>query len=234
MYHSFGIYAIVNKVNGMAYVGQTSDSFGSRRDCHFASLRGGYGVNNLIQEDWDKYGGDNFEFVILKKCSDEDDLDKLEREFIARQRLSGCYNIGDGGAEAPNTGKHLSEETKKKIGIKNAVNGLGRKATDETKARMSEAQAKRWSGIDECKRKEITSRMSDATRGKKWDDEKKSEYSKSQWERPHAAKIDADTVRRIRQMYDDGLGSIADIARCFNMNKCTVGAIIRFERWKHI
>ena len=144
MYHSFGIYAIVNKVNGMAYVGQTSDCFGDRRDCHFASLRGGYGVNHLIQEDWDKYGGDNFEFVILKKCSDEDDLDKLEREFIERQRLSGCYNIGNGGAEAPNTGKHLSEETKKKIGIKNAVNGLGRKATDETKARMSESQAKRW------------------------------------------------------------------------------------------
>ena len=41
-----------------------------------------------------------------------------------------------------NLGKHLSEETKRKIGDRKRINMTGRKATIETKKKMSEVSKK--------------------------------------------------------------------------------------------
>ena len=61
----------MNSQNGKIYVGKTINNFGDRRDCHFASYDGGYGCNPELQREWDQYGRDAFEFVVLEECSSE-------------------------------------------------------------------------------------------------------------------------------------------------------------------
>ena len=39
-------------------------NFGDRKDCHFASLRGGYHINPHLQKSFNKYGEDNFVYCI--------------------------------------------------------------------------------------------------------------------------------------------------------------------------
>lgn len=59
-------------------------NFGDRRDCHFASLRGGYHINPHLQKSFDKYGEDNFEFIILHNClnnEDSDQVNELEKKI---------------------------------------------------------------------------------------------------------------------------------------------------------
>lgn len=52
-------------------------NFGDRRDCHFASLRGGYHINPHLQRSFDKYGEDNFEFIVLHNCQNNEDSDQV-------------------------------------------------------------------------------------------------------------------------------------------------------------
>lgn len=68
---------------------------------------------------------------ILEDCSN---INEKEIEYIKEYKDLGiCYNISDGGDGGSNLGKHLSEETKRKIGDKNRINMTGRTASDETK-----------------------------------------------------------------------------------------------------
>lgn len=119
-------------------------NFGDRKDCHFASLRGGYHINPHLQKSFNKYGEDNFEFIVLYQCNNNEDsnmVNELEKKYIKLYKDKKlAYNIGDGGDGGHNLGKHLSEETKRKIGDKNRINMTGRKATIETKKKMSESQ----------------------------------------------------------------------------------------------
>lgn len=112
-------------------------NFGDRKDCHFASLRGGYHINPHLQKSFNKYGEDNFEFIVLYQCNNNEDsnmVNELEKKYIKLYKDKElAYNIGDGGDGGHNLGKHLSEETKRKIGDKNRINMTGRKATIETK-----------------------------------------------------------------------------------------------------
>lgn len=65
-----GIYTITNKVNGKIYVGFTNN-FISRKQTHFANLRHNSHDNNYLQNAWNKYGEEAFEFEILEECSEE-------------------------------------------------------------------------------------------------------------------------------------------------------------------
>lgn len=235
LYKTFGIYGIRNKVNGMTYVGQTSVSFGDRRDCHYASLRGGYGANPLLQADWDTYGEDAFEFIVLQCCSDVHSLDNLERLHIAEYKSKClCYNIGDGGSESPWKGKHLSDDTKRKIGEKNRVNMTGRKASSATKKKMGESQKRRWDNATEEERAEIVRRLREGAANVEWSDDRRRQYAESQREHPHGATHSADEIRRMRQMYEDGLGDEHDIASMFNVTVNYARSIIKYQRWKSI
>lgn len=91
-------------------------NFGDRKDCHFASLRGGYHINPHLQKSFNKYGEDNFEFIVLYQCNNNEDsnmVNELEKKYIKLYKDKKlAYNIGDGGDGGHNLGKHLSEESK--------------------------------------------------------------------------------------------------------------------------
>lgn len=61
-----GVYAIVNKVTGCMYIGQTSFRFSERWANHCVGLRQGKHGNAALQRDWNTYGADAFEFRILE------------------------------------------------------------------------------------------------------------------------------------------------------------------------
>ena len=65
------VYCIKNLVNNKVYIGETIKGK-LRWKKHLTDLRGNYHKNKLIQEDFDKYGEEAFEWTILKEFEDED------------------------------------------------------------------------------------------------------------------------------------------------------------------
>lgn len=54
--------------------------------------------NKHLQNSYNKYGSDNFEFSIVETCTDLNDLCRLEQKYIQEYRNKcGCYNILAGG-----------------------------------------------------------------------------------------------------------------------------------------
>lgn len=97
-------------------------SFGDRWDCHKGMLRGGYHENPHLQNAWNKYGEENFEFIVIRDLTSStvDVINEAEIELIKYYKNLGLsYNIHDGGDGGLFLGKHLSDETKRKIGEKN-------------------------------------------------------------------------------------------------------------------
>ncbi len=237
LYKEYGIYGIINIHTNMIYVGKTTMNFGDRRDSHFACLRNGYHGNKYLQQDFNKWGEDNFKFIILHKCENEnlEEVNDLERKYIKQYKdLNLAYNLADGGDECYFKGKHLSEETKRKIGQKNKINMTGRKASDETRRKMSETQKKRYAQWTDEQRKEWGSLIGARTKGTKWNDEQRKHFSEIQATSPNSAKYTPDFIRSIRKMYEEENYSITEIAQKVNIPRGTVYGIVTYRRWAHI
>jgi len=91
-----GIYKITNKVNGKVYIGQTYD-MNYRWTHHKSDLNHNRHHNIHLQNAWNIYGQNNFDFAILEKCS-VDQLDAKEQFWI--KQYDSCakgYNLDCGG-----------------------------------------------------------------------------------------------------------------------------------------
>jgi len=82
------VYQIKNKINGKSYIGQhSSDELGSY-----------YGSGKLIKKAIQKYGVENFERIILEKCSSKEELNEREKYWIRKNNtISNGYNLTEGG-----------------------------------------------------------------------------------------------------------------------------------------
>ena len=90
------IYQIKNKETGKTYIGATT-AFLRRRGEHKSTLRRGIHKNQALQEDYNKYGLDVFEFQMIEEHSCDTDfeiLEKIEEETIKRLLSEGkeLYN----------------------------------------------------------------------------------------------------------------------------------------------
>lgn len=115
-----------------------------------------------------------------------------------------------------NLGKHLSAETKKKIGEKNRINMTGRKASEETKKKMPESHK----GI---------------LAGRKQTDEAKeiNSLSHQKYAEEHPKKLTVEDVIAIRAAHNNG-ESCASIARRYNVSPQCINDICNYKRWKQI
>lgn len=75
-----GVYLIRNKFDSKEYVGSTNNLLRRERE-HFSDLRCNSHPNPILQNSYNKYGLENFEFIILKETSLEE-ARKLEQEYI--------------------------------------------------------------------------------------------------------------------------------------------------------
>lgn len=120
------VYKITNTVNNKFYFGLSAYPT-ARWSTHKRRARDGY-VSKLCAA-MRKHGLDSFTFEIIHWCDSREDANELEHFVIeeCNARTYG-YNIREGGDSGS-----LSEESKIKIGLR----GLGRKVTDETRAKIS-------------------------------------------------------------------------------------------------
>lgn len=235
IYNEIGIYGIQNKVNNNIYVGKTKMDFGDRWDSHRTLLRENKHFNRHLQNAWNKYGEDNFEFKILYKANINEDLDLLEKEYIAKYKNDGIsYNISIGGDGGTNLGKHLSKETKKKIGNKNRKHMLGKKMSKETKEKMSLSQKERYKKMTLQEKEEYSKNISEYASGYQWNETSKSNFAKKQQINPNGAKYDVKTVRLIRNLHEFNNMTYTEISNLLNIKRPTVYLIATYRRWKNV
>ena len=121
------IYCITCLLNGMKYVGQTTQPLGRRIDQH---KRGDQYIDHAIR----KYGLENFKVEVLEKCTSREQLNEREIFWIAELKCMSPngYNLREGGAEY----WHHEAETR----AKQSVARKGKKRPAEVVARYSAAQ----------------------------------------------------------------------------------------------
>lgn len=117
--HICGIYYIKNTLNNNMYIGQ-SVNIRTRFSAHKSSLKNNKHYNEKLQEDFNKYGMNIFEFGVLEECKRES-LDEKEQYYIKKYNtVESGYNNASGGLK----GFKSSEETKLKVSLHHAdVNG---------------------------------------------------------------------------------------------------------------
>jgi group I intron endonuclease len=86
-----GIYYIINKINNKKYVGSTTESFSRRLGHHRHVLNNNTHRNRHLQNAWNKYGEDNFEFKIIEKISEN--ILNVEQIHINKFDFNKLYNI---------------------------------------------------------------------------------------------------------------------------------------------
>lgn len=87
-----GVYKIQNLVNGKYYIGSTVDSFNKRLNHHYHALIRGNHKNEHLQNAWNKYGENSFEFIILEVCELEQ-VREREQYYIDQIPENLRYNI---------------------------------------------------------------------------------------------------------------------------------------------
>lgn len=128
-----GIYCIENKLDHKKYIGQSID-VADRWQRHIRHLNNHCHHNELLQQAWNEYGFENFDFYVLQVCTDSE-LDSLEKRYICMydsMNHDKGYNLASGGKR----NFSVSDSTKQKIG----KTSRGRKFSDEVKKRMSETR----------------------------------------------------------------------------------------------
>lgn len=141
-----GVYKITNLVNGKVYIG-ASKNIEKRWSAH----RNGH---TPIADDLKTFGLENFKFEVLLECP-EDMLCQWERDMICLYDADDPKKGYNSPKDSPYSlkraevlkGRHLSEETKRKM----SETHKGKSLSDEAKRKLSEALKGRSS-----KRKGIT------------------------------------------------------------------------------
>lgn len=92
------IYKIENLINHKSYIGQTID-YKRRKQTHIRELRKNEHYNKHLQDAWNKYGEENFDFISWKfENITQKELNNLEKEYIQKyDSLKSGYNLIPGG-----------------------------------------------------------------------------------------------------------------------------------------
>ena len=158
---SAAIYQIKNLQNGRVYVG-SSVNLKKRWKEHRNDLKKGSHHSQKLQNAWNKYGEESFEFSILEAVFDKTKLLEQEQHWIdllcATSRVN--YNIST-VAGSPMAGRSPSPETRVKLAeaMRGNKHGIGHKWTDEQRAHMSASRT------GQKRTPEQRARMSEAQRG---------------------------------------------------------------------
>jgi len=140
---AIGIYKIINLKNQKVYIGQTKEGFQKRYWHHVWKLSQNTHDNRHLQNSWNKYGEENFEFQVIEVLN-ESMIDSRERYWIQFYRNQNiCYNIQSGGQERSLVSYH-SAESRKKVGEMNRKRLTGSKLPESTRRKMSESRTGRY------------------------------------------------------------------------------------------
>lgn len=86
-----GVYKIKNKVTGKVYIGQSSQL--QKRKAQYFGKLSGY-INKELKADMEFYGKDKFSFTVLKVMPNSSQQDRLNMEYIFKQKEKAeLYNV---------------------------------------------------------------------------------------------------------------------------------------------
>jgi group I intron endonuclease len=120
-----GIYEIRNRENDKIYIG-SSNNITKRWEQHICNLTYKIHHSYKLQQDWNKYGFDNFEFRIIELVKDKKDLLKIEQKWIDALDIEESYNVMSytnykgisvpiGFIEAASYSESISQDIKNKL-----------------------------------------------------------------------------------------------------------------------
>lgn len=221
-----GIYSIHCIENDKYYIGQTIDSFENRWWSSQSSLRGGYYHLKELQEDWDKYGESSFDFEIIHILKEGENIDDLEVHYIELYKNNHqCYNISLGGqGKGYPLGITRSEEFKKSIGEKNRINGIGRKASSETKEKMSKSH------IGKILTKEQSLEISNRQKGRNLSDETKEKLRQRNKNKKPEGKYSFETIQKMRFLHEEEKLSARQLSEMFSIPQSYIYQILSYRK----
>jgi group I intron endonuclease len=190
-----GVYKIENKINHKIYIGGSCNCR-RRKYEHFRLLKLNIHRNERLQEEYNKYGKENFRFKLMKKCSRED-LKTLESFYIEKLKSYkksfryNLYRLVKGNTKPKstkeklslaNTGKVMSLESRNKMSIakkgckvsketieKRRKSRAGYRPSEETREKMSKARIGHKPSLETRKKMSISAtgrKLSDETKRK--------------------------------------------------------------------
>lgn len=146
-----GIYAFLNLVNGKFYIGSAKD-FYKRYHVHKSMLTHNKHDNSYFQRAWNKYGKENFLFVIMEYVRDASKLEEREQFWIDETK---CYerNIGYNARRIANSslGVFHTQETKEKISKAKTGIKLGAEARANMSRSSHTRNKEKWPCPDKAK-----------------------------------------------------------------------------------
>lgn len=107
---SIGIYIIENTVTNDLYVGSSVSDIDERWRSHKRDLKANKHHSSRLQNSWNKYGSEVFQFRVLEICEKED---CIQREQLFIDTLSPCFNMNPTAGNC--SGRKFSEESKQKM-----------------------------------------------------------------------------------------------------------------------
>lgn len=148
-----GIYKILNTHNGKLYIGSAVD-LGNRKSTHFTHLKRKIHKNVYLQNAFNKYGENVFEFGVLEIVKDRSLLTQKEQLWLdwsqSYDREKGYNLCSVAGSQL---GVKWTEESRKRQSViqtgkrmapeaiaKTVAGNTGKKRNSEQRARMSAAQ----------------------------------------------------------------------------------------------
>lgn len=158
-----GIYCIRCIVNNKRYVGSTIN-FEKRRLQHFRILKINKHSNNLLQEDFNKHGEENFIFEILETVTELElleDLVNIENWYMDNYKThipTYGNNFGYNKAKAFRLDNDSIQEMKNSLSKKMSGNNhpmFGKNQREESKNRMSKTQKEKIGKLTQVEKKEI-------------------------------------------------------------------------------
>jgi len=241
-----GIYKIINMVNNKVYIGR-SRNIEVRWRRHKSILRRDLHFNKHLQNAWNKYGEENFEFVIQEECQ----LEKLKEREEYWVNYFKSYDKGKGynKKEVLNGVEFYSEEIKEKMRNRNVSIGtreklricnLGKHPSEETKKKMSESQkgeknhffGKHHSEETKQKMSESHADVSGEKNpfyGKKHSEEFKSSMS---GENNINSKLNWEMIKEIREKYDTKEYYQRQLAEEYGVSRTSIQFVVNNATWK--
>ncbi len=203
-----GIYAIINKINGHIYIG-SSINIHRRKLRHFRYLQNNGHENRHLQNAYNLYGKEAFQFVILK-TTDPDSRLLEEQSYLDKHFGDSCYNI------CPTAG---------------SPGASGRIKTMTHRQKISESLREYYDKNPSHKKY-----LSSLRKGKtlSTDIRKKMSDGHKKGELHHNSKLNEDVVRQIRQKYKPKEYGYGKLAKEFGVDRKTVIRIMQGKTWRHI
>lgn len=215
------IYKIVCTTNSKFYIGRAVN-FEKRMSIHKSRLRNNKHINKHLQNMWNKYGEQSFQFLIIENCQQTHLIEREQYYLDLYINDKNCVNISK---SSNNNTSSSNIETRKKISASN----MGKKHTDEAKLSMSKARKRmRLSHqtiqkIKEARKKQKMLKCSDKTK------EKISKANSG--ESNSNAKLTWEIVRNIRKDFAMGVAP-KELMVKYKCSFPNISNIIHNKRWK--